>query len=142
MLSFQGIIWLAGRIEASETLGKWFEGVVVKNWCMGLLALVCNNEMGADTLSRLFLARLGDGRTSSENYTSTSDIRRHHYLVNNFHSPPLLLLYNLRQFSQWLMIRGNHNLQERLLKARPRLGHENPQISCPAERPIPLAARQ
>ena len=71
MLSFQGIIWLAGRIEASETPGKRFEGVVVKNWCMGLLALVCN-EMGVDTLSRLFLARLGDGRTSSENYTSTS----------------------------------------------------------------------
>lgn len=43
----------------------------MKNWCMGLLALVCN-EMGVDTLSRLFLARLGDGRTGSENYTSTS----------------------------------------------------------------------
>jgi len=60
-----------GRIEAFETPGEWFEGVVVKNWCMGLLTLVCDG-MGVDTLSRLFLARLGDGRTSSENYTSTS----------------------------------------------------------------------
>ena len=27
-----------GTIEASETLGKRFEGIVMKNWCMGLLA--------------------------------------------------------------------------------------------------------